>query len=157
MADDFDRALAVTLSFEGGFVDDPADPGGATNMGITQAEYNIWQDSQELPHHPVKEITPGEVEAIYRRNYWDLLSCTFMDWPLSLFVFDAGVHHGIGKARTMLAAVQLADEAPERELFAILAIRRYLFRRDAATNPALSKFLGGWDNRIEKLRVIAGL
>jgi hypothetical protein len=35
MEDRFESCLAFTLRQEGGYVDDPADPGGATNMGIT--------------------------------------------------------------------------------------------------------------------------
>jgi lysozyme family protein len=48
MADGFDACLAFTLREEGGYVDDPADPGGATNMGITLATYRQWSDNPQL-------------------------------------------------------------------------------------------------------------
>ena len=48
MPDRFDACLAFTLREEGGYVDDPADPGGATNMGITLATYRQWSDDPAL-------------------------------------------------------------------------------------------------------------
>jgi lysozyme family protein len=48
MADMFDACLAFTLREEGGYVDDPADIGGATNMGITLASYRQWSDDPAL-------------------------------------------------------------------------------------------------------------
>ncbi len=48
MADLFQQCLNFTLTQEGGFVDDPYDPGGATNMGITLATYRSWDHDPEL-------------------------------------------------------------------------------------------------------------
>jgi lysozyme family protein len=48
MEDRFGSCLAFTLRQEGGHVDDPADPGGATNMGITLATYRIWRPARLL-------------------------------------------------------------------------------------------------------------
>jgi len=90
---DFDRALAFILAREGGFVDHPDDPGGATNQGVTQATYDRWRTERRVPHMPVREITPGEVESIYHADYWQGVaeSCP---WPLSLAVMDTRVQHG---------------------------------------------------------------
>lgn len=154
---DFDRALDVVLLFEGGYVDDPDDPGGATNHGITQAVYDAWRTGLGVVTQSVERIAPDEVEGIYRRNYWEPLSCGYMEWPLNLFIFDAAVLHGPERARTMIASVQFSDKPLEYELHSVLAIRRYLFRRDATTSPKKAKFLAGWDARIEKLRQLAGL
>jgi hypothetical protein len=48
MDDNFDTCLAFTLKEEGGYSDNPADPGGATNMGITLATYRQWADNPKL-------------------------------------------------------------------------------------------------------------
>ena len=48
MDDNFDACLAFTLKEEGGYSDNPADPGGATNMGITLATYRQWSDNPTL-------------------------------------------------------------------------------------------------------------
>jgi lysozyme family protein len=73
MEDRFDICLAFTLREEGGYVDDPADPGGATNMGITLATYREWCDDPHLGDLQVKDMTPKTARAIYRSLYWDPL------------------------------------------------------------------------------------
>ncbi|HEX6053459.1 MAG TPA: glycosyl hydrolase 108 family protein, partial [Gemmatimonadaceae bacterium] len=62
--------LAFILDREGGYVNDPADPGGATNFGVTQAVFSAWLAKAGLPPRPVRDITRDEVRAIYERNYW---------------------------------------------------------------------------------------
>jgi len=66
MADAFDTCLAFTLRAEGGYVDDPADPGGATNMGITLATFRQWSDDAELGPAQVQDMTERTARAIYR-------------------------------------------------------------------------------------------
>src|SRR5437868_13590654 len=72
MADTFDTCLAFTLREEGGYVDDPADPGGATNMGITLATYQEWSDPN-LAEIQVNDLTLRTARAIYRSLYWSPL------------------------------------------------------------------------------------
>ena len=71
MTDRFERALPRILAHEGGYVDDPRDPGGATNKGITHKTYSGWLRSKGLPDKNVRYISDAEVAAIYRQNYWD--------------------------------------------------------------------------------------
>jgi lysozyme family protein len=52
------------LRQEGGYVDDPADPGGATNMGITLATYREWSDDPNLGGVQVKDLTLKTARAI---------------------------------------------------------------------------------------------
>jgi lysozyme family protein len=68
MEDRFGIWLAFTLRQEGGYVDDPADPGGATNMGITLATYREWSDGP-LGDLQVRELTSKTAGAIYRSLY----------------------------------------------------------------------------------------
>jgi hypothetical protein len=58
---------------EGRYVDDPADPGGATNIGITLATYRQWSDDPKLGHVQVKDMTLKTARAIYRSLYWNPL------------------------------------------------------------------------------------
>ena len=57
MDDNFDTCLAFTLQEEGGYSDNPADPGGATNMGITLATYRQWSDNPNLGPVQVQDMT----------------------------------------------------------------------------------------------------
>jgi hypothetical protein len=68
MADRFDACLAFTLREEGGYVDDPADPGGATNMGITLATYRQWSDNPQLGSTQVQDMTERTATAISRSS-----------------------------------------------------------------------------------------
>ena len=73
MADKFDTCLAFTLKEEGGYSDDPADPGGATNMGITLATYRQWSDNPNLGALQVQDLSERTARAIYRSLYWNPL------------------------------------------------------------------------------------
>lgn len=95
----FDKALAQVLKWEGGYVEHPADPGGATAYGVTQATYDAWRRKQGTEVRPVREIDRSEVEAIYWQQYWLRAGCDQLEpAALALVVFDAAVNSGVGAA-----------------------------------------------------------
>ena len=57
----FEKCLKQVLKWEGGYVNDPDDNGGATNMGITQYTYNAFLKRKGLALKPVKNISYDEV------------------------------------------------------------------------------------------------
>ena len=61
----FDVSLPFILRWEGGFIDHPADPGGATNKGVTQKVYDAWRARQGQPPRSVRLIEDAEMHAIY--------------------------------------------------------------------------------------------
>lgn len=91
---EFDRALEKTLVIEGGFVDHPKDPGGATNRGITQAVYDTYRKSVGAGRQSVSRISADEVAAIYRGRYWDLVKGDSLPPGVGYVVFDGAVHSG---------------------------------------------------------------
>lgn len=145
-----DKALAFTLRWEGGYVNDKDDPGGATNKGITQATYNDWLDSQHLPRRPVKEILDYEVRRIYEDRYWNAASCFKLAEPMDMIHFDSAVNHGLVRAFRFL-------EASNGDARAYCASREMFYRRLAEAKPRMAKFLNGWLNRLNSLRKTAGL
>ncbi len=98
----FELALAEVLRWEGGYVNDPRDPGGATNRGITQATYNAWRRDRGEPLRSVAEIGEEEIRAIYRERFW-IPAAAYWDAAghpgIALYLFDAAVQHGVGTAR----------------------------------------------------------
>ena len=66
----FSDSLSMVLQFEGGFVDNPDDPGGATNQGVTQAVYDRFRAEHGLAIQSVRLIQSNEVAAIYQVEYW---------------------------------------------------------------------------------------
>ena len=104
----FETALPLILQYEGGYVNDPDDPGGATNYGITQAVYDDFRDENEQPPLAVRHITMDEVRAIYERNYWRLCGSPALiaaNRPkLATVAFDWAVNAGIERARWYVQA-----------------------------------------------------
>ena len=163
----FDACLAFTLREEGGYVDDPADPGGATNMGITLATYRQWSDDPELGSAQVQDMTERTARAIYRSLYWNPLRADALPIGVDLSVFDMGVNAGIW--RIGQAAAAGASASPGKRWTAALAPRPWtpqrsairarsstdLAERQAAYYRSLADFptFGtGWLNRTEARR-----
>jgi uncharacterized protein (TIGR02594 family) len=115
--DVFARALAHVLDMEGGFSDDPHDPGGPTNKGITLAVYarfkgvTVEGTSRGRLVDALKRIPDDTVRAIYRQRYWLPARCAAMPPALALFHFDAAVNHGVaGAARLLQRALGVASD-----------------------------------------------
>ncbi|MEO0464925.1 MAG: glycosyl hydrolase 108 family protein [Pseudomonadota bacterium] len=158
---------------EGGYVDHPDDPGGATNMGVTQRTYDAWRTQQGKPRRHVRDITEVEVQTIYYEGYWRAGHCHRMPTDATaLVLFDACVNHGHTPAmKFMQRGAGLPAHSvdgvfgPQTE-GAILAmdpailVRRALdarwdfFERIMARNSRLESFRRGWRNRVDHLRAI---
>lgn len=98
----FDRLIG----HEGGYVDDPRDPGGETNWGVTKrtAQANGYTGA-------MKTMTRQQAYEIYRRAFWLRYNCEQMLDAVAYQFFDAAVNHGFGNASRMLQrAVNVADD-----------------------------------------------
>lgn len=151
MLDDtfFERALQWVLLHEGGYVDDPADPGGATNYGITQRIYDAWRRRQGLAPKPVREITPQEVHDIYKAFYWEPIQGQVERWAqaIALILFDTRVHHSFKTYEALSAQLWLQGVSGYRD-----ARTRHF--QNLAQGPR-KKFLKGWLNRLQALLIEA--
>jgi lysozyme family protein len=106
MRANFDHALKALLApdREGGFSNHPADNGGMTNLGVTQAVWSAWVG------HPASEkemraLTPAKVAPLYRRKYWDAVAGDLLPTGLDFAVFDFAVNSGAGRAIKMLQMI----------------------------------------------------
>ena len=169
----FNRALEMVLAHEGGFVDHPADPGGATNRGVTQATYDAYRKRKGIPKRSVKELSVDEIKEIYFNGYWRPAMCQEMpNEALSTLMFDAAVNHGPGQAIKFLqqaAGVPAAEcdgkwgpKSRARMIAAAANIsslidecllqRERFYRLIVERKPQLGAFLRGWMNRLVSLR-----
>jgi len=98
----FPACLTFTLREEGGFVDDPRDPGGATNMGITLATLRLWRGDPGLGADALRALTREAAAGIYGARYWNRLRCDGLPAGVNLMVFDFGVNAGTGRAALQL-------------------------------------------------------
>jgi lysozyme family protein len=173
---DFQRALPFVLTHEGGWVNDPADPGGATNLGITlnvflgygrdadvdpasKLEMDLDHDG-DVDVDDLKRLTPEMAGVIYRKNYWRFDGVK--DQACATKIFDLCVNMGV-KAGIKLAqlAAGVANDGqfgPETEaalnaaqphqlLTALCRAAAARYRAIVAARPASRKFLVGWLRR----------
>lgn len=153
---DFKIAVALTLQHEGGFVDNPADPGGATNMGVEQ---------RDVPNTPIHTLTVAQAEAYYQANYWKPLYSQIEVQDIASKLFDMGVLFGVGTTVKILqkvvgvlpvdggfgpmtlAVVNLFNPSQCLSLFKT-ALKAHAVQVVAA-KPTEAIFLQGWDARID--------
>ena len=102
----FDKAFELLIGNEGGYVNNPSDPGGETNWGITKAvavANGYTGDMRAMP----KETAKG----IYKKMYWDKLQCDQLPFVVAFQLFDAGVNHGNSQAVKFLQrALSVVDD-----------------------------------------------
>ncbi len=104
----FKTALAHVLEMEGGYSDDPHDPGGPTNKGITLAVYARWigeavsEANRARLVQQLRRIPDAMVREIYQTRYWQPAGCAQMPGALAFMHFDAAVNHGVGASVRML-------------------------------------------------------
>ena len=86
---DFDKALKFVLKWEGGYSNDPNDPGGETKYGISKRSY---------PELDISKLTLKQVKEIYYQNYWLKAGCDDLPYPFNIVVFDTAVNMGRRRA-----------------------------------------------------------
>jgi len=105
MKENWQASIDAVLDHEGGYVNDPRDNGGMTNLGVTKRAWEAWVD------HPVDEaemrsLTPALVEPFYKVGYWDACKCDELPLGIDYAVFDFAVNSGVGRAsKTLQEAV----------------------------------------------------
>jgi len=101
LRENFETSLRHILRFEGGYVDHPADPGGATNLGITRDTLARFR-GRPVSKAEVRALGRDTAREIYRKFYWDALRCDEMPGGLDLALFDCGVNQGTSRAARLL-------------------------------------------------------
>jgi lysozyme family protein len=164
-AANFERALALVLVHEGGYVDHPADPGGATNLGVTIGTLSDWL-GRPATKAEVQALTKAAVAPIYRRNYWNAVRGDDLPPGVDYCVFDFAVNSGKGRAIPSLQrALSVADDGkigpltlaaasckdPGQTIERICADRLAFLRRLSTW----STFGRGWSARVEGVRAEA--
>ena len=162
MNSNFEAALAHVLKSEGGYVNNPADPGGMTNLGCTKA---VWE---EFVGHPVSEadmrgLTPADVAPLYKRKYWDKVSGDLLPSGLDYAVFDAAINSGPGRAAKWLqevagvaadgaigpATLTAVNAKPVQDMIAQYNDKRLQFLESL---PTWATFGKGWGTRVASVQ-----
>lgn len=163
------HCLAQILKHEGGYADHSADPGGATNMGITHKTLARWRGIEPwwgLDKAEVRTLEKAEAAAIYKALYWERVKAGSLPRGVDLAVFDFAVNSGPDRAVKLLQAlvgttrdgfvgpVTLAAVAKRdsRALIEALCDQRLNFLQRLS---AFATFGRGWTSRVADIRATA--
>jgi lysozyme family protein len=162
----FAECVAIVLKHEGGFVDHPRDPGGATNMGITLRTLREWRGDDSLTVDALRALTEAQAKEIYLARYWNPIRADELPPGIDLAVFDWAVHGGVGRAARDLQAVlgvtvdgaigrqtiAAAQRADAHEVIRALCERRLNHLR---SRPHWDAFGRGWARRVREIEEAA--
>lgn len=159
----FDEVFERTMGHEGGYVNNPKDPGGETIWGITIATARVNGYTGAMRY-----MKRDQAKEIYRKAYWERAKCAQYNSAIGFQMFDAAVNHGIGNAiRILQRAVGVADDGligkitlsaiNQKSLDDVLVLfnaERLEFYAKLKTFPEFGR---GWTRRVaSNLRYAAG-
>ncbi len=166
----FGQCMPLVFTAEGGYVNDPQDPGKATNLGITIATLTAWRKRHDpaatVSDDDVRNLTKEEATEIYRTNYWNPMQCGALPKGLDLVVFDFGVNAGPGRAAmTLQTAVGVKADGsigpitlaalgaiPQKDLINGFCAKRLAYYQSLADFP---RFGAGWTSRTQTMQQAA--
>ena len=165
MKGNFEQCLALVLKAEGGFVDNPKDPGGMTNLGVTKATWEAYVK------HPVDEaamrsLGPMDVAPLYQSRYWNVARCDELPSGVDYVVFDCAVNSGVSQAVKFIQralnvvvdgiigaqTIAAASQREPSELIEQVCEERLQFLQSLRTWDAFGK---GWQRRVESVKADA--
>jgi len=170
---DFNAFFPTLLRFEGGFVDDPADPGGATNKGITLQTFDSCARRLlgiDPTFEALKDLTDAQAWTIYKTLYWDTVRGNDIALqPLANIVCDFYVNAGGNAGKLLQRILNALGATPslvvdgcigpgtlhalksmdQNEIYQHYKHGRMAYYQELVANhPSLHKFLRGWLNRV---------
>lgn len=160
MKENFYNALALVLKSEGGYVNHPNDPGGRTNLGVTQ---HAWEEyvGHTVSEQDMRNLSTNDVTPFYRKLYWDAARCDELPSGIDYLVFDFAVNAGPHRAiRTLQKALNISadgiigpitikaiNEADSKALIESFSDSKEDFYRSLNNFSIFGK---GWFNRVKE-------
>ncbi|MBR4401339.1 MAG: hypothetical protein IKT09_06540 [Synergistes sp.] len=174
------KAIAFVFHWEGGYVNDPLDRGGATNMGITQGTLCAAYTAKIVSHNDIRRLTKTEAATIYQAKYWNPYQWNQYGEPADMILFDISVNNGLGNmaklaqracvslgqnividgkwgSKTRAALYTLAWSKGAALSKMLLTKRLNFYDAIVASRPSQQKYLGGWRNRTNDLARKCGI
>ena len=107
----YPESYRLVRQHEGGYVNHPKDPGGATKWGVTQRTYTAWRRQKGVPRADIRLIREAEAEEIYREQYWQAISGDALPIGIDYALFDFAVNSGVSRAvRTIQKIVGVTSD-----------------------------------------------
>jgi len=163
-AENWEKAFQIVLKHEGGYVNNPRDPGGMTNLGVTK---KVWEEfvGREVDEREMRALTPDVVKPLYKKNYWDKIKGDQLPSGVDYAAYDLAVNSGTGRAAKYLQRIAgVPDDGvigpksmeailacdPEQTVDAICDMRLDFLQR----LPTWNTFGKGWGRRVEEVKAI---
>lgn len=165
MKDNFEQCLALVLKHEGGYVNNPKDPGGMTNLGVTKKVWEEWV-GHIVDEAAMRALGPEDVAPLYKKNYWDRVRGDDLPTGVDYSVFDIAVNSGVSRAVKFLqAACDVAQDGAigpatlaavaqrnPRDLATAVCEKRLAFLQSL---PTWGTFGRGWNKRVSEVEETA--
>jgi len=161
MNDNWEQCFNLVIKNEGGYVNNPADPGGATNLGCTKS---AWEDyvGHEVSIDDIKALTPNDVMPLYKEKYWDTVKGDDLPMGVDYAVFDFAINSGPSRAAKTLqsvlgvdvdgqigpATLDAIETANPREVVTSVCEARLSFLQSL---PTYANFGRGWSRRVSEV------
>lgn len=162
MQENWDASFEMVLKHEGGYVNDPRDPGGRTNLGVTQRAWEGYV-GRSVNEEFMRALTPFIVKPFYKTMYWDKIKGDHLPNGVDYAAYDLAVNSGTGRAAKYLQQIAgvTADGAigpksleaikacdPEQTVQAICDMRLDFLKR----LPTFETFGKGWSRRVAEVK-----
>jgi lysozyme family protein len=171
MIENWDKSFAEVLKSEGGYVNDPHDHGGETNLGVTKAAWAAYI-KRPVQDGEMKALTPDVVKPFYKTEYWDKCKCDSLPSGVDYMVFDLAVNGGVGRGAKMLqtvvgvnadgaigpatlAALASLKDEPKVLIHKMSQYKESFYKAIVASKPDQEKFLKGWLSRVQSVQKTA--
>lgn len=162
MKENWDKCFQLVLKNEGGYVNNPKDPGGMTNLGVTKRVWEEWV-GREVDEAEMRALTPDLVKPLYKKNYWDKIKGDDLPDGLDYAAYDLAVNSGTGRAAKYLQQIagvpadgvigpkslEAIKACPADEAVDALCDMRLDFLQKLPTWDTFGK---GWGRRVEEVK-----
>ena len=165
MLGNFDNVLQIVLKEEGGFVNNPADPGGMTNLGVTK---RVWEAfvGHAVSEADMRALTPADVTPLYQKNYWNGIRGDNLPVGVDCAVMDFAVNSGVSRAAKFLQqacnatpdgnigpnTLNAVNNADPITVIDTVCDQRLAFLQSLST---FATFGRGWTNRVNRVKAAA--
>lgn len=145
----FDAAVDRVFKHEGGYINHPKDPGGATKYGITLGTLSDWRRTA-VTANDVRLLSQSEARNIYYVCYWRAIGADALPSGLGYALFDVSVHSGVARAKKWLEA--LPPDVNEAAQIKALMATRLRFLQNLSTWKTFGR---GWAARLKDVEKTA--
>ena len=170
MLDNWKESFKHLLVSEGGYTEDPRDPGnhlpdgraGCTNLGVTQTAWEAFVGHQ-VSNQDMRDLTPEKIEPFYKAKYWDAVRADELPSGLDYLVFDFAINAGPGRSIKCLQSavgttpdgglgpktMQAVMEHDRTDLVEKFSQAKLDFYR---SRPTFATYGNGWTSRVASVK-----